>query len=126
MRQLFRRRQNAATGGTGAEQQPSEPVPTAASALHKTFLSGIKLLHCPESPTTECGPCPVRLIDAMLTVLRNVVFVHGLTGDREKTWTARGASEPWTKALLPSELPTARVLTFGYNAYVADWRGVVS
>jgi hypothetical protein len=23
-------------------------------------------------------------------------------------------------------LPTARVLTFGYDAYVADWRGVVS
>ncbi|KAB5581159.1 hypothetical protein GE09DRAFT_1168377 [Coniochaeta sp. 2T2.1] len=55
-----------------------------------------------------------------------IVFVHGLTGDREKTWTARGASEPWPKALLPSELPTARVLTFGYDAYVADWRGVVS
>ncbi|KAH7012605.1 uncharacterized protein B0I36DRAFT_52432 [Microdochium trichocladiopsis] len=30
------------------------------------------------------------------------------------------------KALLPSKLPTARVLTFGYDAYVADWRGVVS
>jgi hypothetical protein len=49
-----------------------------------------------------------------------------LTGDREKTWTAHDASEPWPKALLPSELPTARVLTFGYDAYVADWRGVVS
>jgi len=56
----------------------------------------------------------------------SIVFVHGLTGDREKTWTARNASEPWPKTLLPSELPTARVLTFGYDAYVADWRGVVS
>ncbi|KAB5513496.1 hypothetical protein GE09DRAFT_1179745 [Coniochaeta sp. 2T2.1] len=108
MRQLFRRRQNTATGGAGAEQRPSEPVPAAASAPHKTFPAGIKLLHCPERPAAD------------------IVFVHGLTGDREKTWTARGASEPWPKALLPSELPTARVLTFGYDAYVADWRGVVS
>ncbi|KAB5515378.1 hypothetical protein GE09DRAFT_1231411 [Coniochaeta sp. 2T2.1] len=105
---LFRRRQKTATGGTGAEQQPSEPVPAAVSAPHKTFPSGIKLLHCPESPTAD------------------IVFVHGLTGDREKTWTARHASAPWPQALLPSELPTARVLTFGYDAYVADWRGVVS
>jgi hypothetical protein len=58
--------------------------------------------------------------------MHSIVFVHGLTGDREKTWTARGAAEPWPKTLLPSELPTARVLTFGYDAYVADWRGLVS
>ncbi|KAI8627090.1 hypothetical protein F5Y19DRAFT_477980 [Xylariaceae sp. FL1651] len=82
MRQLFRRRQETATGGTGAEQQPPERI------------------------------------------LRSIVFVHGLTGDRENAWTARGASEPWPKALLPAELPTARVLTFGYDAYVADWSGV--
>ncbi|KAJ4288699.1 hypothetical protein N0V88_007230 [Collariella sp. IMI 366227] len=56
----------------------------------------------------------------------HIVFVHGLTGDREKTWTASDASEPWPKALLPSELPTARILTFGYDAYVTDWRGMVS
>jgi len=28
--------------------------------------------------------------------------------------------------LLPSKLPTARILTFGYDAFVADWRGEVS
>jgi hypothetical protein len=123
MRQLFRRRQNTATGGAAAEQQPPEP---AASSPHKTFPSGIKLLYCPENATAEYAPCPVRLIDVWLTAIRSIVFVHGLTGDRDKTWTARGASEPWPQALLPSELPTARVLTFGYDAYVADWRGVVS
>lgn len=55
-----------------------------------------------------------------------IVFIHALTGDRERTWTASVASEPWPKTLLPSTLPTARILTFGYDAYVADWRGVVS
>ncbi|KAL2196995.1 hypothetical protein P885DRAFT_68894 [Corynascus similis CBS 632.67] len=33
---------------------------------------------------------------------------------------------PRPKVLLPSELPSARVLTFGYDANVVDWRGVVS
>lgn len=30
------------------------------------------------------------------------------------------------KPLLLFEHPTARVFTFGYDVYVADWRGVVS
>lgn len=60
----------------------------------------------------------------------SIVFIHGLKGHREKTWTARnnGAAvfEPWPKTLLPSEIPTARILTFGYDANVTEWRNVVS
>ncbi|KAJ5485842.1 hypothetical protein N7530_000142 [Penicillium desertorum] len=85
----------------------SRPV-TQQDPLTKTFSLGIKLLHNQEDATVD------------------IVFIHGLTGDREKTWTAENASEPWPKAFLPSQLPTARVLTFGYDAYVTDWRGVVS
>ena len=51
------------------------------------------------------------------------MFLHGLGGGREKTWTAHGAFEPWPKALLPVELPTARIITFGYDAHVAGWQG---
>jgi hypothetical protein len=39
---------------------------------------------------------------------------------------ARNATAPWPQSLLPSKVPNARVLTFGYDAYVADWQGVVS
>jgi hypothetical protein len=56
----------------------------------------------------------------------SLIFVHGLTGDREKTWTVKDATEPWPKTLLPSKVPNARILTFGYDAYVSDWRGMVS
>lgn len=56
----------------------------------------------------------------------SIVFVHGLTGHRENTWTAHDATEPWPKTLLPTKLPNARILTFGYDASVADWRSVVS
>ncbi|TRX94521.1 hypothetical protein FHL15_004676 [Xylaria flabelliformis] len=75
----------------------------------KAFPSGIKELYCPSAESTV-----------------DIVFIHGLTGDRERTWTAKNASEPWPKTLLASKLPTARILTFGYDAYVADWKTVVS
>ncbi|KAH7176205.1 Alpha/Beta hydrolase protein [Dactylonectria macrodidyma] len=56
----------------------------------------------------------------------DIIFVHGLMGGREKTWTARDASSSWPQTLLPSAIPNARILTFGYDAYVANWRGVVA
>ena len=52
--------------------------------------------------------------------------MHGLTGHREKTWTAKGALSPWPQELLPTELPSARILTYGYDARVIDWRSIVS
>ncbi|KAJ6084383.1 hypothetical protein N7486_011183 [Penicillium sp. IBT 16267x] len=54
--------------------------------------------------------CPDATVD--------ICFVHGLTGDRDKTWTAGGQTTPWPKILLPPKL-NARVLTYGYDAYVA-------
>lgn len=62
----------------------------------------------------------------VLTYVRvSLVFIHGLTGDRERTWKY-GDAEPWPATLLPTTLPEARVLTFGYDAYVTDVGGVVS
>jgi hypothetical protein len=57
--------------------------------------------------------------------LCSIVFVHGLNGHREETWTAPGQTEPWPKTLLPEEITDARILTFGYDASVVDWKGVV-
>ncbi|KAJ5663382.1 hypothetical protein N7507_004113 [Penicillium longicatenatum] len=73
----------------------------------KSFPSGIKLLYGPDDATVD------------------IIFIHGLTGDRDATWTARDATKPWPQTLLSPILPTARILTFGYDAFVADWRGVV-
>jgi hypothetical protein len=28
--------------------------------------------------------------------------------------------------LLPAKVPNTRILTFGYDAYVTDWRGMVA
>ena len=65
-----------------------------------SFPDGIKVLH----------DCPNAALD--------ICFVHGLTGDRDSTWTASGQTTPWPKTLLPPRLERARILTYGYDAYV--------
>ncbi|CAI4218829.1 unnamed protein product [Parascedosporium putredinis] len=98
----FRRRK-------GAEELTSDASSAATpSASNKSFPSGIKPLYTPNDAVVD------------------IVFIHGLTGDRERTWTAHDADEPWPKTLLPSQLPKARTLTYGYDAYVTNWTGVVA
>ncbi|EFW99917.1 ankyrin repeat-containing protein [Grosmannia clavigera kw1407] len=76
------------------------PNPPEESSVPVPFPDGIKVLH-------DCSDARV-----------DVCFIHGLSGDREKTWTAAGESQPWSQTLLPSRLPGARILTYGYDAYV--------
>ncbi|CAG9941288.1 unnamed protein product [Clonostachys rosea f. rosea IK726] len=78
--------------------------PSLSGPIEAAFPSGIKQFY--ESPDAS---------DV------DIVFIHGLDGNREKTWTAKGADEPWPKTLLPLELPSARILTFGYDAYAVKW-----
>lgn len=60
----------------------------------------------------------------MLTFESSIVFVHGLGGDRLRTWTYQGGDGGtvfWPKDLLPVVCSTARILSFGYNADFADF-----
>jgi hypothetical protein len=53
----------------------------------------------------------------------DVLSVRGLTGDRERTWTHPDALKSWPEFLLPNGFPNARILTFGYDAYVVRKSG---
>lgn len=47
-------------------------------------------------------------------------------GHRENSWTADNMTEPWPKILLPSELPNARILAYGYDARATSPKEMVS
>lgn len=86
----------------------SQGAPSKSPGSVSSFPAGIAVWH----------DCPDATVD--------ICFVHGLTGNRESTWTAQGQSLPWPKTLLPSNLRKARLLTYGYDAYVVRKSAVSS
>lgn len=79
-----------------AHPEPSSPCPS----IFTKSLDGVTILH-------DCAGATV-----------DICFVHGLTGDRNSAWTAEGHRQPWPASLLPSKLSRARILTYGYDAYI--------
>lgn len=56
----------------------------------------------------------------------SVIFVHGLTGNRHNTWTAKSENVFWPKDLLPADLPKTRIMTYGYDADIAHFWSMAS
>ena len=83
------------------KSEPASPYTESCS----DFRQGLDKLHDPSDACVD------------------VIFVHGLTGDRERTWTHPDALQPWPQKLLPAVIPNARILTYGYDAYVLGHRG---
>lgn len=84
---------------------PILPVPPSATHVSKEKI-GLFELSNNEGETT---------ID--------VVAVHGLQGDAYKTWEHDNGSL-WLRDFLPSDIPNARIMTFGYDSTVAFSRSV--
>ncbi|KAK5626419.1 hypothetical protein RRF57_002134 [Xylaria bambusicola] len=53
----------------------------------------------------------------------DVVFLHGLNGRADKTFLHERSGTYWPADLLPSDLPNARILSYGYDARVATFFG---
>jgi hypothetical protein len=69
---------------------------------------------------------PVAIsISNMLTYNSSIIFAHGLTGNREKTWTHRNGIF-WPATLLSEDFPHARIITFGYDADVVRFWTIAS
>lgn len=99
-------------GETSSDSTLPSPRPRSSpspdSPLHDAFPDGVKVLH--DRPDAAVDIC----------------FIHGLTGNRDSTWTTRGQSTPWLKTLLPLKLTRARILTYGYDAYIVRKSGASS
>lgn len=87
---------------TGQQQAEAESSRSFSPSRQPTipFPDGIQVLH-------DCTDATV-----------DICFIHGLTGNRDTTWTAKGQSQPWPQTLLAPKLDKARILTYGYDAYV--------
>ncbi|VZI02176.1 unnamed protein product [Fusarium fujikuroi] len=48
----------------------------------------------------------------------DIIFLHGLRGDREKAWTKNGVV--WPKDLLPDDIPASRIFLFGYDTNITS------
>ncbi|CAG7853266.1 SubName: Full=Uncharacterized protein {ECO:0000313/EMBL:CCA76038.1}; Flags: Fragment [Serendipita indica DSM 11827] len=80
---------------TAASEHP-RTLKSSTSKTKKEDLGFLELV-CPEDPTVD------------------IIAIHGLNGHREKTWmTDDGVL--WLRQFLPSSLPRARILTYGYDA----------
>ncbi|KAH7397431.1 hypothetical protein BKA66DRAFT_454343 [Pyrenochaeta sp. MPI-SDFR-AT-0127] len=66
------------------------------------------------------------------SILLDIVFVHGLTGNAFSTWqhptveVTRGRGVHWPSDLVKADIPNARVSLFGYDANVASFWGGAS
>jgi len=50
-----------------------------------------------------------------LLLFLSIVAIHGLNGHRENAWTSKNGTM-WLKDLLPEDIPSARILTYGFDA----------
>ncbi|KAK0622650.1 ankyrin repeat-containing domain protein [Immersiella caudata] len=85
---------------------PSPPVrattSTGGDSIAGSNGSGIRILHH--------GTNGVANVD--------IVAVHGLNGDRMKTWTHPDNEIMWLRDLLPTDVPDSRIMTFGYDVKI--------
>ena len=107
--------------GTGDGTPVVAAGPSSASSGGKT---GDKLaqtdtpvpVHIPSSDKEQIGLFELSKSDTAKAV--DVVAVHGLQGDAYKTWTHENHTL-WLRDMLPAEVPSARIMTFGYESAVA-------
>ncbi|RKK12797.1 hypothetical protein BFJ66_g2646 [Fusarium oxysporum f. sp. cepae] len=101
VRRIFRSKSKSDKTCNAKEKPTPEPSPKPVTQTRTTFFySGIQTFHSTE-------------IDDI-----DIVFVHGLKGDCQKTWTDKSSGNPWPKTLLPLEIETARILTYSYDSTV--------
>ena len=54
----------------------------------------------------------------------DICFIHGVRGGNVSTWTSENIC--WPSDLLPSDIPDARIISFGYDASIVGFWAPVS
>lgn len=115
------------TGPGGSGQLSCSPSNTSRSPSHTSSHTSSRTSSSrtsrtsPISPSPAFYPCGIKTWYDCPNATVDICFVHGLGGDRDATWTAKGQANPWPQTLLPDRLKTARILTFGYDSRVVKW-----
>lgn len=118
VRRIFRSKSKSDKTCNAKEKPTPEPSPKPVTQTRTTFFySGIQTFHSTEIDDIE-WVCSVTSTGYLLNYWTSIVFVHGLKGDCQKTWTDKSSGNPWPKTLLPLEIETARILTYSYDSTV--------
>lgn len=87
-------------------------------ATRRFFNRGVRTLDDRATKSTESFPGGIKVWHESQDAEVDICFIHGLSGNRDSTWTAQAQSSPWPATLLAQKLPHARLLTWGYDAYI--------
>ncbi|KFY29287.1 hypothetical protein V493_02440 [Pseudogymnoascus sp. VKM F-4281 (FW-2241)] len=96
----------------------------AASTAERTVVSGTDATPLPPEPDlySTKGSIGIKVVAEPSNADLDIVFVHGLTGNREATWThENGVFWP---TLLAQDINTARIMIFGYDADIVNIFGM--
>ncbi|KAK4038406.1 hypothetical protein C8A01DRAFT_47974 [Parachaetomium inaequale] len=110
--------------------EAAKGMPPTASGPFKAHGTSFESHSSPQPQRTldrQDDPLGLLVLYAPPERTIDIVFIHGLGGTSLRTWCRdRHVDHLWPKLWLPDELPTARVLTFGYNAHFTSRKGRVS
>ena len=110
---LFRSSRDKKKDGRGDRQAAAHHASATAAGNRGDRPAQIETI----SPEKEkIGLFELWKAEASKTV--DVVAVHGLQGDAFKTWECSNGTL-WLRDYLPEEVPSARIMTFGYDSTVA-------
>ncbi|TVY82815.1 Protein SERAC1 [Lachnellula suecica] len=106
----------AGKAGATGRIVPETTVPSVLGEI--TTTDSASSAQIPDLYSTE-GPTGMKVIADPPDAALDIIFVHGLTGNRDNTW-AHGNGTFWPQQLA-DDIKIARIMTYGYDASVVKF-----